>query len=91
MRAMQPYYPHYQPEQQEYAAVPVQFRRRRRRFDSPEDIARLLIPFIYPYYYYPYPYYPPRYYPPYYYPYNPYYPYGGYGPVANIEGEAESV
>ena len=81
---MQPYNPNNPEHHQE--AVPVQFpgrrRRRRRDFDSPEDIARLLLPFIIPpYYTYPYyPYYPP--YPPYpYYSYPYGYGYGGYRPV----------
>jgi|GEM_PF-1102593 len=77
----------YKPESPEHQVVPAQFgRRRRRRFDSPEDIARFLLPFaLSPYYYPPYyyqPYYPQ--YPPYYAPYNPYYGYGygyGYRPV----------
>ncbi len=82
---MQPYQPNH-PEQNPQA-MPVQFpgrrRRRRRDFDSPEDIARLLLPFVIPPYY-TYPYYPPYYYPPY--PPYPYYdyPYGygyGYRPV----------
>ncbi len=90
----QPYLVNYQQDLYNPYAVqsqPVQYRRRRRRFDSPEDIARLLIPFIFPYYYSPYPpyYYPPS---PYYPPYDPYY--YGYRPVmADAEGEdeAESV
>ncbi|UFJ39683.1 hypothetical protein LOK74_16700 [Brevibacillus humidisoli] len=67
-----------------YQAVPVQFRRRRDRFDSPEDIARFLLPFVIlspflyssPYQYYPYAPYTP--YAPYYSPYTPYTPYSPY-------------